>query len=60
MHTTPDSFRLNQSPPAASTPAPGPHTSRAVGLLSQTDITVIGFTGSLRGLYSHSRGGFGA
>jgi len=28
MHTTPASLRLRQSPPAASTPAPGPHTSR--------------------------------
>jgi len=35
MHTTPASLRLRQSPPAASTPAPGPHT-RSAGPLAQT------------------------
>jgi len=38
MHTTPVSLRLRQSPPAASTPAPGPHTSRSTGLLSQAGL----------------------
>jgi hypothetical protein len=31
LHATPDSFRLNQCPPAASTPAPGSHTSLCNG-----------------------------
>jgi len=35
MLATPVLFRLGQSLPAASTPAPGPHTSR-IGMLSQT------------------------
>jgi len=38
MHTTPVPLRLRQSPPAASTPAPGPHTSRSTGLFSQTGL----------------------
>jgi len=33
MHTTPDSSRLSQCPPAATTPAPGPHTSRLAALV---------------------------
>jgi len=31
LHVTPDSFRLNQCPPAASAPAPGSHTSHQNG-----------------------------
>lgn len=31
LHATPDSFRLNQCPPAASAPAPGSHTSHQNG-----------------------------
>lgn len=34
LHVTPDSFRLNQCPPAASAPAPGSHTSHQNGTCS--------------------------
>jgi len=37
MHVTPVPLWLEQSPPAATTPAPGPHTSRSGMLQASAD-----------------------
>jgi len=54
MLATPDPLRLGQSLPAASTPAPGPHTS-VVQIFAHLSARV-GFTELLRSLFSRRLG----
>lgn len=54
LHTTPDSFRLSQCPPAASTPAPGsPYQPLTAALAART----ISLSGLPRGLFGDRSGG---
>jgi len=53
MLATPDLFRPDQSLPAASTPAPGPHTSWFEGPISRVFDLASALSGLLRGFFSH-------
>jgi hypothetical protein len=52
MLATPDLFRPDQSLPAASTPAPGPHTSGFENSISRVFRPASALSGLLRGFFS--------